>query len=199
MTKINITISDDERSFSATVDSAVEDIIQAVDAALQGLGWHYNTVRNTIYELYKEKMESDGLLTYESLEEKIKNHFAVPEEWDKHDYEIQRYSFEDLVEAAELVKEVDREDDYDSEVIWNDYVQKFCNKQELTNEGWVNDDIGGIAICSELYFNFRDIVWDINSEQPKGQIIDWYYENLHNVKAIDYYSYTKGLRIADIS
>jgi len=62
MTKITITIKDDERSFSATVDPSVEDVIQAVDAALQGLGWHYNTVRNTIYELYREKMEADDML-----------------------------------------------------------------------------------------------------------------------------------------
>lgn len=62
MTKITITIKDDERSFSATVDPSVEDVIQAVDAALQGLGWHYNTVRNTIYELYWEIMEADDML-----------------------------------------------------------------------------------------------------------------------------------------
>lgn len=82
----------------------------------------------------------------------------------------------------------------------NEYVKKFCNKQEMTNEGWVNDDVGGIALCSDFYFNLHDIVWDINSKQPKGQIIDWYYENLDNPeKSINYYSYTKGLRIADIS
>ena len=40
----------------------------------------------------------------------------------------------------------------------NEYVQKFCNKQEMTNEGWVNDDVGGIALCSDFYFNLHDIV-----------------------------------------
>lgn len=82
----------------------------------------------------------------------------------------------------------------------NEYVRKFCDKQEMTNGGWVNDDVGGIAICSDFYFNLHEIVWDINSKQPKGQIIDWYYENLDAPeKAINYYSYTKGLRISDIS
>lgn len=73
MTKITITISDDKRSFSATVEPTLENIVQAVDAALQGLGWHYNTVRNTIYELYWEKMEADGMLDEDKyLEEKIR-------------------------------------------------------------------------------------------------------------------------------
>lgn len=63
---ITITISDEQRSFSATVEPTVEEVAQAVDAALQGLGWHYTTVRNIMYEIYLEKMEADGLLTYES-------------------------------------------------------------------------------------------------------------------------------------
>jgi len=78
----------------------------------------------------------------------------------------------------------------------NEYVQKFCKKQEMTNEGWVNDDVGDIALCSDFFFNLHDIVWDINSKQPKWKIIDWYYDNLDTPeKAINYYSYTKGLRI----
>lgn len=73
MTKITITISDQERFFSATVDVTVEDVIIAVDAALQAMGWHYNTVRNTIYEFYREKMEADGMFDEdEYLDEKIK-------------------------------------------------------------------------------------------------------------------------------
>lgn len=78
----------------------------------------------------------------------------------------------------------------------NEYVDIFCMKQDLANEGWVNDDIGGIALCSDFYFNLHDIVWDINSKQPKGQILDWYFECLdYPEKAINYYSYSKGLRI----
>ena len=73
MTKITITISDDERSFSATVEPTVEDVVQSVDAALQAMGWNYNTVRNTIYEFYREKMEADGMFDEDKyLEEKIK-------------------------------------------------------------------------------------------------------------------------------
>ena len=71
MTKINITISDQERSFSATVEPTLENIVQAVDAALKAMGWHYNTVRNTIYELYREKMEADGMFDEETDIEKL--------------------------------------------------------------------------------------------------------------------------------
>lgn len=85
------------------------------------------------------------------------------------------------------------------EFVCNEYVTKFCNKQELIFEGWVGDTIGGIACCNDFYFNFEDIVLDINSKQPKGAIIDWYYSNLEEAeKSINYYSYTKGLRISDL-
>jgi hypothetical protein len=42
-----------------------------------------------------------------NITEKLKQRFNVPENWDKHDYEIHRYSFDDLLEAVELVKESD--------------------------------------------------------------------------------------------
>jgi hypothetical protein len=41
------------------------------------------------------------------ITEKLKQLFNVPENWDKHDYEIHRYSFDDLLEVVELVKESD--------------------------------------------------------------------------------------------
>lgn len=77
----------------------------------------------------------------------------------------------------------------------NEYLEKFCKKQGMDNKGWVANDIGGIAECSDFYFSLHDIILDINSKQPKGQIIDWYYENLYPTeKTINYYSYTKGLK-----
>ena len=84
--------------------------------------------------------------------------------------------------------------DYDS--VCNKYISKFCKKQELEFEGWVGDLVGQIAYCGDFYYNFHDIVLDVNSEQPKGVIIDWYYDTLNNPKkAMSYYSYTKGLRM----
>lgn len=85
------------------------------------------------------------------------------------------------------------------ELICNDYVIFFCNKQEMDFEGWVGDVVGGIAYCNDFFFDFLNIVLDINSKQPKGLIVDWYYENMENPeKSINYHSYTKGLRISDL-
>ena len=81
----------------------------------------------------------------------------------------------------------------------NQYVQRFCQKQEMDFEHWVGDEIGGIAVCNDFFFNLHDIIWDINSEQPKELIIDWYYDTLdHTEKEMNYYSYTKGLRYVDV-
>ena len=87
------------------------------------------------------------------------------------------------------------------EFVVSEYVQKFCNKQEVSFEFWVADQIGGIASFGDiLYFNFMDIVWDINSKQPKNQIIDWIYESVDNPeKSINYFSYSKGLRWSDLT
>lgn len=81
----------------------------------------------------------------------------------------------------------------------NDYVNRFCEKQDMTFEGWVNDIVGEIALCSDFFFNLQDIIWDINSEQKEGVIIDWYYAGLQNAESenplhtINYHSWTKGL------
>jgi hypothetical protein len=85
------------------------------------------------------------------------------------------------------------------EKVCNDYVQIFCDKQKIDFEGWVCDNAGGTACCGDFFFYFPDIVWDVNSKQPEGTIVDWYHENMElPEKSINYYSYTKGLRVSDI-
>jgi hypothetical protein len=85
------------------------------------------------------------------------------------------------------------------ENVCNEYIKKFCKKQEMEFEGWVGDSVGGVACCNDFFFNFQDIVWDINSKQVKGTIVNWYYENLEFIeKSINYYSYTKGLRVSEL-
>ena len=87
------------------------------------------------------------------------------------------------------------------ENVCNEYISRFCRKNELTFEGWVGNEIGGVAVFGdEFFFNFHDIVWDINSKQPQHLIIDWIYESIDNYpKSINYYSYTKGLRYSDLT
>lgn len=82
----------------------------------------------------------------------------------------------------------------------NDFVKIFCEKQGMEFEGWVADDVGGIANCSDFFFNLSDIVLDVTKEQPKGKIVKWYDDNcLFEGKSINYYSYIHGLRIKDLA
>jgi hypothetical protein len=84
------------------------------------------------------------------------------------------------------------------EFVCNEYVKQFCKKQEMDFEGWIADIVGSVACCGDFCFSFQDIVWDMNSNQPKGAIVDWYYSNLKIPgKSINYYSYTQGFRIPD--
>lgn len=80
----------------------------------------------------------------------------------------------------------------DYEKACNNYVKSFCEKQDMEFYGWVDNKVGEIALCNDFYFNLFDIVWDINSNQPKYRIIDWYYEVMeYPEKSINYYNWTK--------
>lgn len=87
------------------------------------------------------------------------------------------------------------------ELVCNVYVERFCEKQDMSNEGWVGDDrIGEVIVCSDFFFDFHDIKRDLDTQQPKGQIIDWYYDCYANESSnINYSSYCMGLRPEDVS
>ena len=84
----------------------------------------------------------------------------------------------------------------------NKYLLLFKRKQEIDFEGWVGDFVGEIATFGDMFFNFDDIRLDIDTDQPKDQIIDWYWETIENnpdypeskEKLINYKSWCKGLR-----
>jgi hypothetical protein len=81
------------------------------------------------------------------------------------------------------------------ETCCNEYAKKFCNKYGFDFDGWVGGDVGGIITCAEYFFNFNDIVFDINTRQPRGTIIAWYDKFLdQEERYINYKSYSKGLR-----
>ena len=82
----------------------------------------------------------------------------------------------------------------------NDFIKLFEEKQGVCFEYWIADNIGGIACFGDiLFFNLDDIVYDLTSNQPKGQIIDWVYESIYNEDAkLNYYSYSKGLKFSDL-
>jgi len=87
------------------------------------------------------------------------------------------------------------------EFVCNEYIRKFCNKQEIDFDEWIGDEIGGIAsFCSQYFFNLADIILDLNTNQPKGIILDWQSDGVDchfsnpEIVSINYKSYTMGLR-----
>lgn len=82
------------------------------------------------------------------------------------------------------------------EAICNEYVKRFCKKQGLEFEFWVGNTPGGVASCSDYYFNFDDITLDMNTKQKKWVILDWYGE-IEDGNFVNYHSYTMGARVTD--
>ena len=85
--------------------------------------------------------------------------------------------------------------------ICNMYIKAFEKKHDIISDGWVGDEIGGIAsFACQYFFNLSDIILDLNTKQPKGNILNWQSEdvdfNMFNEKQqnINYKSYTMGLR-----
>ena len=80
-----------------------------------------------------------------------------------------------------------------------EYVFLFCEKQGMDFDGWVADEVGGIAVCADFYFNLHDIKLDVDKDVEAGVICGWYYDNLESGKPpINYTSYLMGLRQSDI-
>lgn len=79
------------------------------------------------------------------------------------------------------------------------YIDLFCQKQEVYADGWIGEIKGGINCFADAYLSFDDIRTDLELNAPKGMIFEWFWDNVENdSKAINYYSYVKGLRISDI-
>jgi len=83
----------------------------------------------------------------------------------------------------------------------NEYVKLFCEKQDVVFDGWVGDEIGGIASFAEQYFfNLSEIILDINKEVTVGLILNWQSEGVEYNTGLDfpvninYSSYIKGMR-----
>jgi hypothetical protein len=91
------------------------------------------------------------------------------------------------------------------ENVCNEYIRRFCEKQEIDFDGWVSDEVGGIAsfVC-QYFFTIDDIVLDLYTNQPVGLILDWQSDgvdyNMFNEtpQSINYKSYTMGLRYEDL-
>ena len=92
-----------------------------------------------------------------------------------------------------------RRDAYDTIIM--SYVNDFALKQGLreSDEMLRKDCIsnGFVEIC-DMYFNFDDIVYDIDNNIPENKIIQWYDYNmlmvLRGYNSINYKSYCYGYR-----
>jgi len=75
------------------------------------------------------------------------------------------------------------------------YISEFEKKNNLVFEFAVDDDLLGVlSFGSVYYFNTSDVIYDIDNDLPKGQIIEWLESNLEKEKFINLKSYSKGLR-----
>lgn len=81
-------------------------------------------------------------------------------------------------------------------------ISEFEKKQELYFDYAIADNIhNGLCFSSEYFFNLKDIVFDLETNQPKGRITVWHDEgveyNLTNLKQplhINYESWCKGAK-----
>lgn len=80
------------------------------------------------------------------------------------------------------------------EIVINKYTEAFCKKQECYADGWIANDNLGINCFADCYLSINDIVLDIDSKAPKGEIFKWYWDNIDAEKFINYNSYLMGLR-----
>ena len=111
-------------------------------------------------------------------------------------------AFAKLIKFKQMAKTVKLQElNRQYEFVCNEWVQKFCNKQQIDFDGWVGDEIGGIAsFACQYFFNLSDIILDLKTKQPKGNILNWQSEDVdfnmfnENQKHINYKSYTMGLR-----
>lgn len=83
----------------------------------------------------------------------------------------------------------------------NKIAQKFCKKQDIDaeNSWWFSSKIGQILICGDtITFNLTDIILDLETNQPKGFIIEWFVYNSNNyfkgLPDLNYKSYINGHR-----
>lgn len=83
-------------------------------------------------------------------------------------------------------------------IVCEEYISKFETKHGRKFTGWVADEMAEVAtFIDEYYFNFSDIVYDIDTRQPKGKIFEWQNYNVNlggSGKTVSYRAYSKGFR-----
>jgi hypothetical protein len=82
--------------------------------------------------------------------------------------------------------------------ICNLIVVEFCEKHDFEFDFWV--DVGHIFLASDFFIDFIDAKYDLFSEQPEGQFLNYYDDCIQFPDvSLNYQSYCKGLRHENLS
>jgi hypothetical protein len=58
------------------------------------------------------------------------------------------------------------------------YCNEFARKQSTRFDSWVGDYVGGKACFDGFVFDFEDVRFDIDTNQPRRLARMWYFANL---------------------
>ena len=108
---------------------------------------------------------------------------------------------EEFLKKSRELNELRQELKQQFENLVDQYLTLFCEKQGIEKKSnyWVGGCVGELIDINDAVISFDNIKIDIDTNQPKGNIFSWYWENEElNNKSINYYSYTKGLRVKDL-
>ena len=56
----------------------------------------------------------------------------------------------------------------------NDYIRSFCDKHGFEFEGWVGNEAGTVAFCSDYCVDMQTIIDDIELDAPEDEFFKWY-------------------------
>lgn len=64
------------------------------------------------------------------------------------------------------------------EAVVEEYLAAFCKKQGFDRfDGyWIGDRVGEVFEIADMFFDFNDIRYDIDTNQPAEQIINWHWK-----------------------
>lgn len=63
----------------------------------------------------------------------------------------------------------------------NNIIAEFEKKHGVVAELWIGDDVGGVCNFGDYYLNFSDILIDLKSDAPLGEIFKWYNATLNQL------------------
>ena len=84
--------------------------------------------------------------------------------------------------------------------VFKKYIRKFEEKHDCRFEHAVSDDLTGVISFGDIsFFHISDIIFDIDTNQPKNLIFEWINDCVENEhKTINFRSYAMGLRFEDL-